>query len=80
MRLRAADIQSVKQHKVLSKVFYTYFIIQDLVNLCKIEFDLIDMDFNVLKSACIGVGTRHESVVHPIMISDQLTTTMAERN
>jgi len=29
------------------------------------------MDFNVLKSACIRVGTRHESVVHPIIISDQ---------
>jgi len=40
--------------------------LQDLVNLCKIEFDLIDMDFNVLKSAYIRVGTRNESVVHPI--------------
>jgi len=44
---------------------------QDLVDLCKIEFDLIDMDFNVFKSACIRVGTRPESVVHPIMINDQ---------
>jgi len=45
--------------------------LQDLVDLCRIEFNLIGMDFNVLKSACIRVGPRFESVVFPITINDQ---------
>ena len=32
--------------------------LQNMVNLCKLEFDWLDMRINVKKSMCLGIGNR----------------------
>jgi len=43
--------------------------LQFLVDMCQTEFTIIGMEFNAKKSACIRVGIRHNSEVHPIILN-----------
>jgi len=42
--------------------------LQLLVNICKIEFDKIDMQINISKSGCLRIGARHAVTCEPINI------------
>ena len=45
--------------------------LQNLVDLCVIEFDQIGLEINVGKSSRVRIGQRHVAVVSPITICDK---------
>jgi hypothetical protein len=44
--------------------------LQDMVDICVTEFDLIDMKINIKKSMCLRIGKRHTQRIAPIVINN----------